>query len=87
MGDGRRPGEVWRCAKDGNARPASPREGDEGGARTSAGEKRGRPGGPAEGHWACWPVGRRWEEGRWAAAGSKIGDGPKLKKKFLSNFN
>jgi hypothetical protein len=27
-----------------------------------------------------------WEEGRCAAVGSKTGDGPKLKKKFLLNF-
>jgi hypothetical protein len=30
---------------------------------------------------------RQQGEGRWAAARSKTGDGPKLKKKFPSNFN
>jgi hypothetical protein len=37
-----------------------------GGARTSAREGRERPGGPAEGHWAGWPVDRHGGEGRWA---------------------
>jgi hypothetical protein len=53
----------------------------------SAGEEKGKLGGPAEGHWVGWPMGRCWGEGRWAVAGSKSEDGPKLKKKFLSNFN
>jgi hypothetical protein len=48
-----------RGAEGGGARPACPREEDEGGARTSVREERGRPGGPAEGHWAGWPMGRR----------------------------
>jgi hypothetical protein len=58
-----------------------------GGACTSAREERGRPGGPAEGRWADWPVGRHGGEGWWAAAGSKTGNGPKFKKKFFSNIN
>jgi hypothetical protein len=56
-------------------------------ARTSAREERGRLGGPAEGHWASWPVGQRGGEGRWAATGSKTRDGPKFKKNFFLNFN
>jgi hypothetical protein len=45
--------------------------------------------GPAHQRGRRWEeqVGQRWEEGRWAAAGSKTGDGPKFKKKFLLNFN
>jgi hypothetical protein len=74
-------------AEGGGTRPACPREEDEGGARTSAREERGKPGGPVKGHWAGWPMGRCGGEGRWAAAGSKIGNGPKFKKKFFSNFN
>jgi hypothetical protein len=54
---------------DGGARPACPREEDEGGAHTSARKERGRPGGLAEGHCAGWLVGRRGGEGRWAMAG------------------
>jgi hypothetical protein len=46
-----------RGAKGSSARPVCPREEDEGGARTSVREERGRSGGPAEGHWAGWPVG------------------------------
>jgi hypothetical protein len=73
-----------RGAEDGGTRSACLREEDEGGARTSVREERERP---AEGHWACWPVSQRGGQGRWAMAGSKIGDGPKFKKKFFSNFN
>jgi hypothetical protein len=40
-------------------------------ARTSAREGRERPGGPTEGHWAGWPMGRRGGEGRWATARPK----------------
>jgi hypothetical protein len=76
-----------RGAEGGGARPACLREEDEGGARMSAREERGRPGGPVEGHWAGWLVGQRGGEVRWAAAGSKTGNGPKFKKKFFSNFN
>jgi hypothetical protein len=54
---------------------------------TAAVAERGRPGGPSEGHWAGWPVGRRGGEGRWATARSKTGNGPKFKMKFFSNFN
>jgi hypothetical protein len=55
-------GGLVRCGQgteDAGAQPACPREEDEGGARTSVREERGRPGGPAEGHWAGWPMGRR----------------------------
>jgi hypothetical protein len=76
-----------RGTEDGGARLACPREEDEGGACTSAREERGRLGGLAVGHWACWPVGRRVGGGRWAAAWSKIRNGPKFQKKFFSNFN
>jgi hypothetical protein len=58
-----------------------------GGARTSAREERERPGGPTDGHWAGWTVGRRGGEGRWAVIGSKTGDGPNFKRNFFSNFN
>jgi hypothetical protein len=64
-----------------------------GGARTSAREGRERPGGPAKGHWAGWPVGQREGEGRWAAAGPKgrMGRlaarpiGPKVKENSFPN--
>jgi hypothetical protein len=73
--------------EDGGTRPACPREDDEGGACTSAKKERERPGRPAEGHWAGWPVGLHKGEGRWAMVGSKTGDGPKLRKNFFLNFN
>jgi hypothetical protein len=76
-----------RGTEDGGAQLACPREEDEGGALTSVREERGRPGGLAVGHWAGWPVGRRGGGGRWAAAGSKIRNGPKFQKKNFSNFN
>jgi hypothetical protein len=76
-----------RGAEGGSAQPACLREEDKGGARTLAREETGRPGGAAECHWAGWPVGRCGGEGRWAVAGSKTRNGPKLKKKFFSNFN
>jgi hypothetical protein len=50
-------------------------------------EERGRSGGPVEGHWASWPVGRCRGEGMWAVAWSKTGDGPKFKNNFFTNFN
>jgi hypothetical protein len=80
---------VWRGrgTEDVGAWLACPREEDEGGACTSVREERGRPGGLPEGYWAGWPMGRRGDEGRWAVAGSKTGNGPKSKKKFFSNFN
>jgi hypothetical protein len=71
-----------------------PRPGGEGGRLLSLGEG----GGPREeeGEWA-WNEGEVGPmEGRWGAgllkakaqvAGLKIGDGPKLKKEFFSNFN
>jgi hypothetical protein len=69
--------------EDGGARPACPREEDEGGVCTSAREERGRPGGPA-GRWASGPargrgeLGRGWVENqRWA----------KVQKKIFLNFN
>jgi hypothetical protein len=59
-----------RGAEDGGARPACPREEDEGGVHTSGREERGRP---AEGHWAGGPaqgrgeVGHSWVKNwRWA---------------------
>jgi hypothetical protein len=55
--------------KDGGAQPACQREEDEGGARTSVREGRGRLGGPTEGHCVGWLVGRCGGEGRWAVAG------------------
>jgi hypothetical protein len=73
--------------EDGGAWLACPREEDEDGARTSAGEERGRSSGLAKGHWGDWSVGQCWGEGRWATAGSKTRDRPKFKKKFFSNFN
>jgi hypothetical protein len=87
VGDGWWTSEAWRYEEDGSARPASPTEGDEGGVRMSAREKKGRPCGLAEGHWASSHVGRRWGEGRWATTGPKTRDGPDFKKKFFSNFN
>jgi hypothetical protein len=45
-------------AEDSSTRLACPREEDEGGACTSVREEKGRPGGPAEGHWAGCPVGQ-----------------------------
>jgi hypothetical protein len=64
-----------------------------GGACTSAREGRERPGGPAEGHWAGWPVDRHGGEGRWAAAGLKgrmgwlaaVPIGPKVKENSFPN--
>jgi hypothetical protein len=60
---------------------------DEGGARMLVREERGRSGGPVEGHWASWPLGRCRGEGRWVVAWSKTGDGPKYKNNFFTNFN
>jgi hypothetical protein len=48
------PVRCGRGAEDGGARPACLWEEDEGGACTSVREERGRPGGPAKGHWAGW---------------------------------
>jgi hypothetical protein len=60
--------------EDGGARPACPREEDEGGARTYVREERGRPGGPARGR---GEVGRGWVKNRrWA----------KVQKEFLFKF-
>jgi hypothetical protein len=52
--------------------------------RRSAGEEDGRAG-PAcqRGRKGEGRVGRRGGEGRWAAAGSKTGNGPKLKKNLF----
>jgi hypothetical protein len=65
------PVRCGRGAEDGGARPACPREEDKGGAPTLVRGERGRTGGPAEGHWAGWPVGRHGGKGRWATARSK----------------
>jgi hypothetical protein len=59
-----------RGAEDGGAWPACLREEDEGGARTSMREQRGRPGGPTRGR---GEVGRGWVKNRrWAKIQKEI---------------
>jgi hypothetical protein len=64
-----------RGTEDAGAQPACPREEDEGGARTSAREERGRPGGPAG-----WWVGMGERGG-----GPRLGQKPEMGQSFKRN--
>jgi hypothetical protein len=83
--EGNRPGWWWGVMRSTCREAACARDGGSGGR---PGEEDDRAGPARQQGWRGeGRVGRCRGEGRWAAAGSKTGNGPMFKKKFFSNFN